>query len=153
MAKTYQNPSISKNVRTAEEAGDVTNNHFVFDFAQASYAPTALAAADRIQIGEVGTGEVLIPYLCRFAIPAFATSGNYTIGTDDNSTALQGSTSSAAATTLVGSAILTPGAVVGSEAQPTPIYLFAAGAIAGVVTTGKIVFDQITRPYDQTIDG
>jgi len=155
---TARNPGVSKNVRTSEDAGQLTLNHFEFDLA-ASYRPTSFAAttSDRIQIGEVPAGEVLVPHLCRIAVPVLDThnspTGDYSIGTADDADALKGTAASETAVVLSGEDLLVQPDGVGSRDQPTPIYLHALGAHATLAATGKVVFDQVSRPFDATIDG
>lgn len=154
----YQSHGVSKNLRTSEDAGQLTYNRFVFDFA-ASYRPPTFtnASSDKIQIGEVPAGEVLVPHLCRIEIPAIDThgspTGDYSIGTADDPDALKGTAASETAVVLTGEDILVQASGVGDRDEPTPIYLVALGAHATVAPTGKVVFEQITRPYDATIDG
>lgn len=155
---TSANHGVSKNVRTGEAAGVPTLNPFVFDFA-ASYAPATFTSvtSDRIQIGEVPAGEVLVPHLCRISIPQLdsngAPTGDYSIGTADDPDALKGSAASETAVVLTGEDLLVQATPVGARDVPTPIYIHALAAHATVAVTGKVKFDQVTRPYDVTIDG
>lgn len=154
----FKNPGVSKNVRTSEDSGQLTLNHFVFDLA-ASYKPATFneATDDRIQIGEIPAGEVLVPHLCRIAIPEIdadgSPTGDYLIGTDADPDALKGSAASETPVVLTGEDILVQATPVGSRTAPTPIYVTAAGATATLAETGQFVFDQCTRPWDVTIDG
>lgn len=153
-----RNPGVSKNVRTSEAAGQLSLNHFEFDFA-APYAPATFtnSTSDAIQIAEIPAGEVLVPHLCRISIPQLDTdgspTGDYSIGTEDDPDALKGTAASETAVVLTGEDILVQATPVGSRDQPTPIYVHARGAHATVATTGKVVVDLVTRPYDATIDG
>lgn len=153
-----RNPAVSKNLRTSEAAGQLTLNHFEFDLA-GPYAPSTFAStsSDRIQIGEVPAGEVLVPHLCRISIPALdangSPTGDYAIGTEDDPDALKGTAASETPVVLSGEDLLYPAPPIGSPNVPTPIYVSALAAHATLATSGVIVFDQVTRPYDSTIDG
>jgi hypothetical protein len=151
------NPSVSKNVRTSEDASALTQNEFVFDFTK-SYAPSTFtnASSDRIQIGEVPAGEVLVPHLCRASIPALdvhgSPTGDYSIGVDGSAAVLKGSAASETAVVLFGEDWLVPATPIGSPDEPTPIYITAVAAHATVNSTGQIVFQQVTRPWDHNLD-
>lgn len=154
----YQNPATGKNVRTSEDAGQMTLNPFRFDFA-GSYRPATFtsASSDRIKIGEVPAGEVLVPHLCRISIPQLDTAGSptgdYSLGVDGAPASLRASAPSETAVVLTGEDLLVPATPIGSPDEPTPIYLTAVAAHATVAATGVIAFDQVSRPWDSSIDG
>ncbi|WP_202841965.1 hypothetical protein [Luteimonas saliphila] len=154
----YANPGVSKNVRASEDAGQLTYNRFTFDFA-ASYAPATFtnASSDRIQVGEVPAGEVLVPHLCRMDIPELDTAGSptgdYSLGIAGAAASLRASAASETPVVLTGEDFLVPATPIGARDVPTPIYLSAVAAHATIAATGVLVFEQVTRPYDVTIDG
>lgn len=154
---TYANPSVGKNVRTSEDAGQLTLNLFVFDLAATAYQPPALAQNDLIQIGLVPLGEKLVPHLCRIDVPQLdsngAPTGDYAIGTLADDDALKGSAASETAVTLFGEDFALATAAVGSASDDTPIYLKAVNASATLPVVGKIVFFAVSRPVRADLDG
>lgn len=158
MTVIYKNPQVQKNVNTAEDAGDLVHNQFTFDFAK-SYAPgsTALGVGDQIQVGVVPAGEVLVPHLCLLRIPAIDSNGSPTgtaaIGTATTDNALKATASVAAAQTLSGEDFTLTTGPIGADNADTPIYLTIKAVMATQITTGKIIFDQVCRPWDSAFDG
>lgn len=149
-----KNPTIGTSLRTSEDAGQLTHNKFVFDFA-APYAPTAIVAADRIQVGVVPAGEVLVPQLSLMSIPNMDTSGptgDYSIGTADDPDALKAAAAAETAVVLFGEdwVLTNP---VGAKDVDTPIYVVFTNPVNTPPTSGKITFEQVTRPWDDQIDG
>lgn len=152
MPTNYFNPDVQKNLRTAEDAGDVTVNVFVFDLANTAYKPASLGVGDTIQIGTVPAGEKLVSHLSRLDLPIFDTAGSPTatgtVGITGSAAAIAGSqTLSATAKILVGSGFALATADVGDANVDTPVYLTFTGAAATLATTGKIVFHQVSRPF------
>jgi hypothetical protein len=148
MATNYAAPAVNT-VNSSEDAGQLTFNAFDFDFAK-SYAPAALGAGDKIQIGVVPAGEKLVPQLCRLDMLKIDTgtpTGDYSIGTEDAPTALKGSTASeTSAAVLFGEDWSLATGAVGSADEPTPIYIVIINASDAVPTTGVIRFEQVSRP-------
>jgi hypothetical protein len=149
-----KNPTLGASLRTSEDAGQITHNKFVFDFSKA-YAPAAIAATDRIFIGMVPAGEVLMPHLCLLSLPNMDTSGptgDYSIGAGTDDDALKGSAAAETAVVLSGEDFILTNPV-GSKTADTPIYLYFINAVNTPPVTGKVIFDQITRPWNDDIDG
>ena len=152
MPTNYSNPDVQKNLRTAEDAGDVTVNVFVFDFANAAYKPAALVSGDTIQIGTIPAGEKLVAHLSRLDLPIIDTNGaptgTGTVGITGSAADIAASqTLSATAKILVGSSFALATADVGDPNVDTPVYLTLTANVATLATTGKIVFHQVSRPF------
>lgn len=152
----YANPKVDAVVPSVPAIGALAFNRHTFDFAVASYRPAALLNADKIQIGVVPGGHVLVPMLCRAAIPQLETGtplSDYTIGTVASPAALKGSAPSETAAALFGEDWLIPAAAIGHPTDDTPIYItFITANLAGVPVTGKIVFEPVFRAYRDDID-
>jgi hypothetical protein len=151
MSTIFTNPGVSRNLRTADDAGDLTFNAFVFDLANTAYAPTAIANGDKIQIGTVPAGEKLVAHLCRLDIPVIDTdvspTATGTVGTAASAAAVAGSqTLSASAKLLTAEDFALTTAEVGDANVDTPIYLTFTAAVKTLAATGKIVFEQVSRP-------
>ena len=152
---TYTNTGIT-NLRTGEDAGQLTLNNQVFDFAKDGPATFTSVTTDKIHFATIPAGEVLVQHLSSISLPAIDThgtpTGDYSIGTADDEDALKGTAASETAVVLTGEDILVSG-VIGSPNAPVLLYIHALAAHATVSTTGKIVSNLVTRPYDATIDG
>lgn len=152
----YSNPNINDVLPNVPAVGALAFNRSTFDFADADYAPAALNVSDRIQIGVVPAGQVLVPHLTRASIPILETgvvASDYTIGTTAVPAALKGSADSGVAAELFGEDWLVPAAVIGHPTEDTPIYItFITANLAGVQTAGKIVFEPVTRAYRDDLD-
>lgn len=154
----FSNPNLGKSILPNTPAiGTLAFNQFVFDYAVASYRPSAIVVNDRIQIGTIPAGQVLVPHLSYLAIPQLETgtpASDYTIGTDAVPAALKGTAASETAVTLSGEDFLDPAAPVGHPTEDTPVYIkFITGNLAGIPTTGKIVFRPVTRAWRNDLDG
>lgn len=152
----YSNPNVADVLPNVPAVGALAFNRSVFDFADAEYAPSDLNQNDRIQIGVVPAGQALVPHLTRASIPQLETgsaASDYTIGTAADPDALKGSAASETAVVLFGEDWLVPSAVIGHPTEDTPIYItFITADLAGVPTTGKIVFEPVTRAYRSELD-
>ena len=152
---THTNPKQSE-APIANTAGVLLIWPFVFDLADASIRPAAIAQNDLIQIGEIPAGHTLVPVLSRFAIPQIdsnvSPTGDYSIGTAASAAALKGSAASETAAALFGEDILIPATAIGSPTDPTPIYIKAINASATVPSTGKIVAELVYRAWDSALD-
>lgn len=150
MTTKYFNPAVLRNLRVADDAGDVTCNIFVFDFADKSYAPATLGVGDSIQIGTIPAGEKLLPHLSRLDLPAVDTNGTptgtFTGGTASSAAALLASHAAQTAATIVGAGFALSTGEVGDANVDTPILLTMTAAVATVAATGKIGFEQFSRP-------
>ena len=160
---TIRNPSIVHSVRGYQSAHDLNFNRFVHNLAAGySITPAAggdasLSVADKIQIGVVPAGEKLVPQLCLLKIPALDTdgspTGDYQVGTATDPDALKGSAASETAVNLFGEDwILTGTADIGSKDEDVPIYITIINASATRAPTGLIVFEQVTRAFDDAND-
>lgn len=152
MADIY-NPAVLQGPQvTPSVAGVTVCNRSRFDFAVASYRPAAITTADRILIGIVPAGTVLVNHLSRISLPQLSTgTGNYSVGTAASGASLAAAAASNAARVLSGETILQ--ATIGSREVDTPIYAFPTVNSQAVPTTGAIVADLVVRAYDTAIDG
>jgi hypothetical protein len=152
----YSNPNIGDVLPNVPAVGALAFNRSVFDFADADYKPASLLLADRIQIGVVPAGQVLVPHLTRAAIPAIEAGGplsDYTIGTDTSPAILKGSTDSGVAQALSGEDWLVPATAIGHPTEDTPIYITIITAnAAGPAAAGQIVFEPVTRAWRDELD-
>ena len=154
MSKIYANPAVVRNLRTTDDASDLTVNIFNFDLADSAYKPASIANGDQIQIGTLPGGEALVPHLCRLDVPIIDSDGSATgsasIGTADTPAALKATTSVAAALLLTNEdfALATAG-TIGNANDDVPIYLTFTAAVATLATSGKITFVQISRAFRQ----
>ena len=96
---TYANPAAERSLSNTDRAGTVVVNPFQFDFANTAYKPASLVSTDKIQIGIVPAGCVLLPHLSLVRIPIIDTSGSgaASIGTASSAANLK----AAAVVTLV----------------------------------------------------
>jgi hypothetical protein len=154
---TYANPAAERSMANNDRVGDLVVNPFAFDVANAAYKPASLAISDKVQIGIVPAGCVLLPHLSLIRIPALDTNGSPTgsasIGTSASAANIKATTSVSAAQTLSGEDFLLTNGPIGSRTVDTPIYLTFTAAVATLQTTGTIYADLAIRCWDKTIDG
>jgi hypothetical protein len=152
----YSNPNIGDVLPNVPAVGALAFNRSVFDFADTDYAPADLNLADRVQIGVVPAGQVLVPHLTRAAIPQIETGtpvSDYTIGTATSPAILKGSSPSETAQALYGEDWLVPATAIGHPTEDTPIYISIITANpAGTAVAGQIVFEPVTRAWRDELD-
>lgn len=152
----YANPKVDAILPNVPAIGSLAFNRHTFDFADTSYAPTDLNLADTVQIGVVPAGHVLVPHLCRLAVPQLETGSpvsDYTIGTEANPDALKGSAPSETAAALFGEDWLVPVEAIGHPTEDTPIYITIITANpAGTAVSGSVVFEPVYRAWRDDID-
>lgn len=151
----YSNPNVNDVLPNVPDVGSIAFNRFIYDQA-ADYHSSDLNVGDRIQIGVVPAGQVLIPHLTRASIPALegaTPASDYTIGTAAAPAALKGSAASETPVVLFGEDWLVPAASIGSPDQDTPIYItFITADMVNEATTGQIVFEPVTRAWRDDLD-
>lgn len=157
MTTTYTNPAAERSMSNTDRAGTIVVNPFAFDVANAAYKPASLGIGDKIQIGIVPAGCVLLPHLSLVRIPALDTNGSPTgsasIGTAASAANLKATAVVTSAQTLSGEDFLLSNGPIGSKTVDTPIYLTFTIAVATLQTTGTIYADLACRAWDTTIDG
>lgn len=159
---------LGNQVCTGDDAGGLRLNVFsldlanpqVIDAATPQNGPaklTAPAANDLLQIGVVPAGEVLVPQLCNLRVPIVDTNGSPTgsfqLGTLATANALLGTTLVNAASSQFGEDFTLTTGPIGADNADTPIYMKWIAIVATLAVTGKIVFEQITRPFQTPYDG
>lgn len=154
---TYKNPTNARIVATPEGATDLAVNPQVFDFANTAYRPSSLVNTDKIEVGVVPAGYVLVEHLSAIRIPQIDSNGTPTgqasIGTAAVPAALRAAGVVNAALTLTGEDFTLTNGPIGSRTADTPIYLTFTANVATTVTTGKIRADLAIRPWNAAIDG
>lgn len=159
---------IGTNVATCDDAGGLRLNTFVLDLtnpqvidaATPASGPAKLTAPqvnDLLQIGVVPAGEVLVPQLCNLRVPIIDTNGtptgSFQLGTAGTANALLGTTTTAAASSQFGEDFTLTTGPIGDDKSDTPIYMKWIAVVATLAVTGKLVFDQVTRPWNSNVDG
>jgi len=151
----HKNPTLARAIATPEAAGQTAVNPSVFDFGNAGYRPAALAVNDKIEVGIVPAGFVLVPQLSLLIIPALDSDGtpvgSASLGTAADPDAL--AASAVGARTLFGEDFTLNTGPIGSQTEATPIYLHFTVASDAVPTTGKIRADWVIRPWEAVVDG
>ncbi len=154
---TYANPAAERSLSNTDRAGTVVVNPFAFDVANTAYKPASLVSTDKVQIGIVPAGCVLLPHLSLVRIPILDTNGAPTgsasIGTAASAAALKATAAVNAAQTLSGEDFLLTSGPIGSKTVDTPIYLTFTASVATLQTAGTIYADLAIRAWDTTIDG
>lgn len=146
--------TFSHSQATGEDANGLTINTQVFDIAKnpliGSGVDGALVVGDKILFAVIPAGEVVVNHLSTLSVPALADGGDYTTGTKDAPTVLDAT--QACETPLSLSAF--PAGTFGSRDAETPLYI-TIETLTGLNTpasTGKIVTNLVTRPWDSRID-
>lgn len=138
------------------EAGAVSIVNSKFDFSIAAQRPATLVSTDKVQIGVVPAGCVMVQHLSRIVTPAFDTNGaptgDFSIGTADAPTALKAAGAAETPLVLTGEDLLAS-TVIGARDVDTPIYAVFTANVATVTTTGVIVANLAIRPFDGGFDG
>lgn len=151
----FANPNINDVLPNVPDTGTIAFNRFIYDQA-ADYHSDDINVGDRIQIGVVPAGQVLVPHLSRLSLPALegaSPASDYTIGTDADPDALKGSAASETAVVLFGEDWLAPAASVGHPSQDTPIYItFITADQVNEAVTGQIVFEPALRAWRDDLD-
>ena len=162
---TYRNPSLATLTPIPSAAGPLIHDRRVFDLAAtAGHRPPSLIIGDDIVLYEVPANQVLVPHLCRFALPIIDSNGAPT-GSASLGHIVQTPTpivvpASLRATALVNAAridsaedLLQPTAPIGNSEVPTLLILRFTAAVATIAPTGQIIADIVTRAYRRDIDG
>lgn len=149
------NPNVNDVLPNVPAVSALAFNRFVYDQA-ASYHSTDVNVGDRIQIGVIPAGQVMVQHLSRLSIPALegaSPASDYTIGTDADPDALKGSAASETAVVLTGEDFLVGAEPIGSPDEDTPIYItFITADQVNEAVTGKIVFEPVTRAWRDELD-
>ena len=151
----FANPNINDVLPNVPDTGTIAFNRFTYDQA-ASYHAAAVSVGDRIQIGVIPAGQVMVQHLSRLSIPALEGAtplSDYTIGTEADPDALKGTAASETAVVLTGEDFLVGADPIGHPAEDTPIYITSITANqTNVATTGKIVFEPALRAWRDDLD-
>lgn len=162
---TYRNPSNALLTPISDAVGVLVHDRRTFDLAAAAgYRPPSLVNTDDIVLYEVPAGQVLVPHLCRFAIPVIdsngAPTGQASLGHIVQTPTPIAATASLRAAAAVNAAridsaedLLQPTAPIGHPEFPTLVVLRFTANVATVAPTGQIIADVVTRAYRRDIDG
>lgn len=159
---------LGVNVATSDDAGGLRLNLFVLDLTNPQVIDaatpnngaaklTAPQVGDLLQIGVVPAGEVLVPQLCNLRVPIMDTNGSPTgsfqLGTLAVANALLGTTLVNAVGSSFGEDFTLTTGPIGADNADTPIYMKWIAVVATLAVTGKLVFEQVTRPFSTPVDG
>lgn len=156
----YAWPGLHSGVNTSEDAGQLTRNTFVTDFADTAQRPATLGIGDDLLIGYIPAGEKFVPNLSEFSIPLMDSAGSplgdYSLGVGGDSAdpdAFVGTAAAETAVVISGEDFILATSEVGNRNVMTPIYLRVLTAWATVASTGKIVCRVVSRPWSRSLDG
>ncbi|KLD65429.1 hypothetical protein [Dyella japonica] len=151
---TYINAKLVASI-TAFAVGALYVDRQVTDLADRGVIPAGVLNGDKIQIGVVPAGHVLVPQHCTIQIPKLDTNavatGKFKIGTDAKADALVAEKTAGAAIVLRGSDCDVT-ATIGDPSEDTPIYLGVTGPLATQAQTGKIIADLVIRAWQSEVD-
>lgn len=154
---TLKNPANEQHELSVLAQGLLATDRFEFDL-EAAYADGADEDEAILVLGYVPVDCKLVEQLTRIYVPKMDTNsgaptGDYEIGTTDNTDALLASTAAETAdTTLFGEDLLRQTTAIGSQTAKTAIVMRISNAIA-TLGTGKIVFEPVFRAWNPFVDG